>query len=441
MDSGDTIIAILLGVTILAFVVSHAAERIVQSLRRGPMREKVASGGLRESAARNLWSDRYAYVDLIQVLRLTATAASFPLALALLRSTQQGLGWPVTVASLFGLWAFLLVMRPLTVKLAGRLPDGLLLSLAIPLLLVLWPALPLVRFSYRIMQVGRRTESRMSEEEETVEERISEEPLAPRERRMIGAILGLEDTTVREIMRPRVDVVALDADTPLDQAVTRLVASGHSRVPVFEETLDNVLGVLYARDLLAAVASGQGPGTTVRRLVRPSFFVPESKRIDELLPELQERRVHIGIVIDEYGGVEGIVTIEDLLEEIVGEIEDEFQPAQEPVVQRTEDGVLLVDGRMKLDDFNAEFSTHITGMGFETLAGFLYSKLGRVPNVGDLVMQNGLRLEVASTHGRRIKQVKVLMEQETKKETEGEGQQGGPPPPNPTPQEQVSASS
>ena len=441
MDSDSTIIGIFLGVAALAFVVTHAAERVVQSLRRGSMLERVADHGVRESAARSLWSGRYAYVDLIHILRLTAIAALFSLALALLWN-EQDLGWPVTAASLFGLWAFLVVARPLTVKLASRLPDVVLLNLTVPMLLVLWPALPLVRFSYRTMQVGRRTvqavtetdagvQSKVSEEEEAVEERISEEILAPQERRMIGAILELEDTTVREIMRPRVDVVALDANTPLGQAVTRLVESGHSRVPVFEETLDSVLGVLYSRDLLAALATDRDPKTAIRHLVRPPFFVPELKRIDELLSEFQERRVHMGIVVDEYGGVEGIVTIEDLLEEIVGEIEDEFQATKEPAVQRAEDGTALVDGRIKLDDFSAEFNTRITGEGFETLAGFLYSKLGRVPTMGDLVTENGLQLEVVATLGRRIKQVRVLT---------GEKKESEPAPASPTPEEQTSTS-
>ena len=429
MDGDSTITEILLGVAVLAFATTHVAERVLQMLRRGSMREKVMGRGIREAAARHLWSKRYAYAELLHILRITAIAAAAALAFALL-SNQLNLAWPYTVAAMLGLWAVLVWLRPVMVKLAERMPDAALLGMAIPLLL-LWPGLPLAWFSYRTMQMGRRAvqsvtgdgvgpEPRAPEEEETVEERITEEPLAPEERRMIGAILQMEDTMVREIMRPRVDVVALDVDTPLDQAAKRMVECGHSRVPVFQETLDNVLGILHSRDLLAAVAGDRGLRVTIRDLVRPSFFVPESKRVDELLREFQERRVQMGIVIDEYGGVEGIVTIEDLLEEIVGELEDEFQAVSEPIVQRGEGGAVLVDARIKMDDFNAEFNTHITGEGFETLAGFLYSQLGKIPNAGDLVAANGLQLEVVATLGRRIKQVKVLVAEEDQKTNQDE---------------------
>ena len=416
MDSETAIAGILLGGAVLAFGATHAAETALMLLRRSPIREKLMGQGLREAAARNLRANRYAYLDLVHIIRLTSIGATFSLALVLL-SNGWTLAWPLTAAGMVALWVVMVLLRPLAVKLVEELPEPALLGLTVPMMLVLWPGLPLARFSYRTMQMGRRAVQAVTgdgfggapveEEEETVEERINEEPLAPQERRMIHAILSLEDTTVREIMRPRVDIVALEVDTPLEQAINRMLESGHSRVPVFQETLDNMLGVLYSRDVLEAVAHGRE--LTVEELVRPSYFVPESKRVDELLREFQERHVQMGIVIDEYGGVEGIVTIEDLFEEIVGEIEDEFE-IEDPTVQRGDDGVTLVDARMKLDAFNAEFSAHITGEGFETVAGFLYSRLGKIPSAGDLVTVNGLRLEVVTTLGRRIKQVKVLVE-------------------------------
>ncbi|MEX2376201.1 MAG: transporter associated domain-containing protein, partial [Dehalococcoidia bacterium] len=136
------------------------------------------------------------------------------------------------------------------------------------------------------------------------------------------------------------------------------------------------------------------------------FFVPESKRVDEMLTEFQERRVHLAVVVDEYGGIAGIVTIEDLLEEIVGEIQDEFD-VDEPSIERWENGEAIVDARMPVDKFNEEFVTSISAEGFDTLGGFLFSKLGRLPTAGDVVSEHGLRMQVVSTAGRRIRKVSV----------------------------------
>jgi CBS domain containing-hemolysin-like protein len=225
---------------------------------------------------------------------------------------------------------------------------------------------------------------------------------------MIRAILQLDETPVREIMVPRVDVISIDVSTTLDEAVPRMLESGHSRLPVYEQGADNIIGILYSRDLLAATVRGRGAAPpTLRDLLRPCFFVPESKRVDEMLTEFQERRVHLAVVVDEYGGVAGIVTIEDLLEEIVGEIEDEFD-VDEPNVDRRASGYAVVDARMPVDKFNEEFNVGINAEGFDTLGGFLFSRLGRIPVAGDLVVEKGLRMQVATTAGRRIKKVNVM---------------------------------
>ncbi len=224
---------------------------------------------------------------------------------------------------------------------------------------------------------------------------------------MIGAILQLEETPVREIMVPRVDVYAIEVTASLEEAGARMLEGGHSRLPVYKETLDNVIGVLYSLDLLAAAASASGSAMpTLRTLARPPFFVPESKRVDEMLAEFQERRVQIAIVVDEYGGVAGILTLEDLLEEIVGEIEDEFD-VQEPVMEHRPNGEVVVDARMPVDEFNEAFNADIGGGGFDTLGGFISSRLGRLPTVGDTVESSGLRIEVQSMIGRRLKRVLV----------------------------------
>ena len=417
MDSDSTITVVFIVIAVLAYLALHAAETALPLLRRGSVRDMTTGHSLREAAVRNLRASRYQYEDVVRTLRLTSIAAIFSLSLALFWVQLEWL-WPATLISMVGLSVFLLLLRPLIVKQVAGLSDALLIKLGVPIQILLWPALPLSWLSYRALRAGRRAaeaasgngstlaESRTEEEEEVAED-LSSEELEPEERRMIYAILHLEDTAVREIMVPRVDVVALEVDTSLDQVIDRVLDSGHSRVPVYQESLDNVVGILYSRDLLEATARHIGAQAALRDLVRPAFFIPEAKRVDELLREFQERHLQIAVVVDEFGGVAGIITIEDLVEEIVGEIEDEFDTT-EPTIERDERGQALVDARIEVDAFNEAFHATIGGEGFETLGGFLYSHLGKIPSPGDLVTANGLQMEVVTTVGRRIKKVRVL---------------------------------
>ena len=225
---------------------------------------------------------------------------------------------------------------------------------------------------------------------------------------MIRAILHLDQTPVREIMVPRVDVVSVDLSTPLDRAAARILDSGHSRLPVYEENSDNIVGILYSRDLLAATTNGAA-SPVLQDIIRPAFFVPESKRVDEMLTEFKERRIHMAVVVDEYGGVSGIVTVEDLLEEIVGEIEDEFDKDQ-PNILWSSDSDALIDARMSMDDFNESFQVNILPDWFDTVGGLLLSRLGKIPVSGDVVTENDLHIRVVSTIGRRVKRVRVTKE-------------------------------
>ncbi len=230
--------------------------------------------------------------------------------------------------------------------------------------------------------------------------------LDPRERLMIRSILRLDDSTAREIMVPRVDIVAVESDTPLTGVAGRMLESGHSRLPVYSETIDNVVGVVHSRDLLAFLER-RGENPSLDKIIRPAFFIPESKRLDELLRELQEKRMQMAMVVDEYGGIEGLVTLEDLLEEIVGEIESEFSPSLEPRVVPLGDGEIMVDARVSLDDLSELLSMPIGNEDVDTVGGLVYSALGKVPQVGDEVLYNGLRIEVVSLLGRRIRKLKM----------------------------------
>ena len=230
--------------------------------------------------------------------------------------------------------------------------------------------------------------------------------LDARERLMIRSILRLDESTAREVMVPRVDIVAVEADIPLTEVANRMLECGHSRLPVYRETIDHIIGVVYSRDLLPFLGKTE-EYPSLEKSLRPAFFIPESKRLDELLRELQEKRVQMAIVVDEYGGIEGLVTFEDLLEEIVGEIEDEFSRSVEPRVVPLADGNVIVDAQVTLDYISELYSTAIGNDDVDTVGGLVYSALGKMPQVGDEVTSNGLRIEVVSLLGRRIRKLKV----------------------------------
>ncbi len=235
----------------------------------------------------------------------------------------------------------------------------------------------------------------------TEEETIIEDD----EKELIASIFEFSDKLVREVMVPRIDVSSVPVDTPMLEALDVILKAGHSRIPVYTDSVDNVVGVLYAKDLLRYLRDGR-TDVPLSRILRPAYFIPESKKVDELLGELQQRRVHMAIVVDEYGGTAGIVTIEDLLEEIVGEIQDEYD-AEEPTVEAVAEDKYLFDARVPLDEVNKLLGVELPAEGGDTLGGFIYSQLGKVPAVGDSIEFGAVRIEVLSVAGRRIKQVRA----------------------------------
>lgn len=226
------------------------------------------------------------------------------------------------------------------------------------------------------------------------------------ERKMIHSIFELGTTLAREIMVPRIDMLSLDVLTPLPEAVDAFLNSGHSRVPVFEDTVDNILGLLYAKDLLRVWREGDKL-ESLRPLLRKAYFVPEAKKVDELLTEMQRQRVHIAVVVDEYGGVAGLVTLEDIVEEILGEIRDEYDQAEELPYEVLSNSEFVFQGRIDLDDFNEVTASELPKDEADTLAGFIYGRLGRVPANGESLKVDDLLLTVEQVSGRRIQKVGV----------------------------------
>ncbi len=225
------------------------------------------------------------------------------------------------------------------------------------------------------------------------------------ERQMIRGVIELEFTSVREVMVPRTDIIAIEVSAGLEETAALMVEHGFSRMPVYEENLDNIVGVVHGKEMLKHLANkASRPG--LRDIMRPPHFVPESKKVHELLTEMRQNQISIAVVVDEYGGTAGIVTIEDLLEEIVGEIRDEFDIGDQPVQLLTQDEV-IVDARVGIDDLSEMFDVQIKKNDFDSIGGFIINELGRIPSVGDNVQVNGISLKVLSVAGRRIKKVRV----------------------------------
>ncbi|MCI0518799.1 MAG: hemolysin family protein [Chloroflexi bacterium] len=242
------------------------------------------------------------------------------------------------------------------------------------------------------------------------------------EQRMIHSIFALGDRLAREIMIPRIDIFALDVQTPLAEALDALLTSGYTRVPVYQDTVDHLLGLLYAKDLLRVWRRGE-PLESLKDLLRAAYFVPEAKRIDDLLAEMQAQRVHMAIVVDEYGGVAGLVTMEDIVEEILGEIQDEYDLGEESPYQELPEGQYIFLGRVDLDDFNEVLDSHLPKEEADTLGGFIYSKLGRAPSSGETLRVDDLLLSVEQVSGRRIRKVRVA--RQSPADEEGERPTGG----------------
>jgi putative hemolysin len=245
------------------------------------------------------------------------------------------------------------------------------------------------------------------------------------EKEMIRSVLEFGETLVREVMVPRLDVTALDLESPLPKAIHEFVDSGHSRIPVYEEKIDNIKGVLYAKDLLHVVDTGELSQRSIRDLMRPAYFVPETKRAETLFKEMQARKVHLAIVVDEYGGTAGLVTIEDLVEEIVGDIQDEYDQNEEAEYVQIGENDYTFDGSINLDDFNSLMKSDLSSEDNDTLGGYIYGVLGRVPDAGEtLEVDDGdgkLVMHIDSVDGRRIRKVHVTRIQPQPDEPEPNG--------------------
>ena len=257
---------------------------------------------------------------------------------------------------------------------------------------------------------GARGRIAHSEEELKMLVRASREEgvLEEEEQEMLHNVFEFADKDAADVLVPRPDVVALDVEMPVPEMLQTMLDNPYTRYPVFEGDLDDVLGILHVRDLFAALHDNGIDRTDVRGLIRPAIVAPETKRLDELLAEFRSTSNHMAIVVDEYGSVAGLVTLEDVLEEIVGEIGDEFDRPESGVL-RIGKGRVRIGGSFPIDEFNDRFGTGLSGDDYHSLGGFVFGELGRAPRVGDSVTARGARFEVSAIDGKRITQVDVTL--------------------------------
>ncbi|MDR0909838.1 MAG: hemolysin family protein [Spirochaetaceae bacterium] len=237
--------------------------------------------------------------------------------------------------------------------------------------------------------------------------KVDEQPVTEEQQEMIKGVMELPETTVKEVMVPRTDSIFIDVETEQDELIKTICESGHSRFPVFKDTIDNVIGILYSKDILTHFYKTHDEKIDIEALIRKPYFVPLTKHVHELLRELRRRKVHIAVVVDEYGGVAGIVCMEDIIEEIIGDIQDEFDNEKEDVLS-IGGGVWLCDARVNLEDLNEETGLELPTEDFDTLGGFVFDLFGKIPVRYEKTTWNNIDFIVQEMDGHKINSVKII---------------------------------
>lgn len=416
------IIVLLIGLKIF---ISMGHSALVNS-RKSTLRERAEDGHrgaaralkLGEDATRLLGSYQFLSILLNLTIGILVVIAAVPP----LQDNLESLGLGAALANIVTYIILIPVTSILLMMVGERIPSGIVtgrteafaILFARPMGWFVRLTMPLVFAILHVSRViarlfgGTGTLHYVTEEEiKTLVDAGSEEGvLEDEEKEMIYSIIRFGDTVAREVMVPRIDIVALDVQTTIDEALDVIIRAGHSRIPIYRESIDNIEGILYAKDLLSVWRRGEKP-ESLSSLIRKAHFVPESKKASELLIELQQRKTHLVFVVDEYGGTSGVVTIEDLIEEIVGEIRDEYDVNEEALYEEINEHEYIFNARIDLDDMNRLLDTSIPTEDSDTLGGYIYSKLGRVPVVGDEILDDGLSIRVMSVTGRRIRKVHV----------------------------------
>ncbi len=424
----------LLGVELVLVVLLallSMSEAALHAIRRPQLVEELVVRGRRGKRAGRMGERRVRYLAAIQVVEFFVIFAFSGIAAAFLAPRLSELLKLVGIAAVFSdLGAVVVTVAALSLvavlfglfvprSIGRKHAKQVLLLMVFPLELITWITRPLVAVLFFLTRIvtapfgaDPREGTLVSEDDikALVETGEKQGVLDVQERDMIHSVFALGEKIVHEVMVPRTDIVAIDVNTPPQEVLESVVSAGHSRIPVYEGSSDQIIGVLYVKDLFRRLARGE-KDVTVRPFLRPAQFVPETKKVDELLREMQKDKVHIAIVVDEYGGTAGLVTIEDLVEEIVGEIRDEYDVDEELVLPVSEHEAVM-DARVPFSEVEETFGIAPPDGGdeFDTLGGFVTHELGRLPRVGETVQRDGVTFVVESMDGRRVGRVRVVRE-------------------------------
>jgi putative hemolysin len=410
VDNSTIVALAVLAVGVLTLVLLGAAEAgVIAGVRERALKEPAESP---VEALRRFYQERQLTLSALALARNIATVTVTAVAVYLvLRETDRD--WLALALTIIVTASAFMALRGLTRSLVSRDP--------VWWQQVLRPFVATIRFMFRvpvalidaplgamIHAFPRPSSANGTPAEEVMlfaEMEDASAALEEDEREMIRGVMELEFTPVREVMIPRTDIVSVETGAGFDKLARVMVEKGFSRVPVYEGDIDHILGIAHIKEVLKHLINGKTP-TDLREVLRPAYVVPESKKVDDLLQEMKEKQISITIVVDEYGGTAGLVTVEDLVEEIVGEIRDEYDVEEQAVQQVSEDEA-IVDGRVSIDELNELFDMEIHKDDFDSVGGFIVNELGRMPSIGDTVRFNGVSLKVLSVAGRRIKKVRV----------------------------------
>jgi CBS domain containing-hemolysin-like protein len=417
-------------VTLILCGVASAAETAFTSISRIKLKNLVEEGDRKAAEIERLLNEPNKFLSTILVVNSVAViiASSLATILALRISSTYGELLSSIVISIV-----VLIFCEITPKTAAvQNPLRWARVLISPVRATAWLLQPVVKTlsvitTFLVRLLGGQVKHHgpfVTEEELRLLVTVGEEEgvLEEDETDMIHSIFEFADTTVREVMVPRIDMVTLDSTATVTQAVDLALQGGFSRIPVYEESIgiDEIIGVLYTKDMLKQLREGHNT-FPIRDLVRPAYFVPESKKLDDLLREIRQRRIHMVMVVDEYGSVAGLVTIEDLVEEIVGDIQDEYDH-EEVLYEKVNDNEYIFDAKINIYEFSEMMDVKFEEGDYETLGGFVYEQLDKIPVAGDIATHDDLKFTVLETRGRRINKIRVERIQPAIPQLPGQGE-------------------
>ena len=409
---------VILIVSLLLCAVASAAETSFTSISRIKLKNLVEEGDPQGIEIENLLSNPNRFLSTILIVNSVAVIVASSMATVLALRFSETLGEVVSTVLISLVVLIFCEITPKTAAVQNPLRWARVFvrpvrNAAWLLQPIVWSLGAITNSLVRLMggQV-KHGGPFVTEEELRLLVTVGEEEgvLEEEETEMIHSIFEFADTTVREVMIPRIDMVTLESDATVDEAVDLALQAGYSRIPVYGESIDDIIGVLYTKDMLKQLREGHNT-LPIRELVRPASFIYETKKLDDLLREMQQKHVHMEIVVDEYGSVVGLVTIEDLVEEIFGDIQDEYD-REEKLFERVNENAYIFDAKINIDEFNELMDMNLDDTDYETLGGFLYAQLDKIPNVGDTIEFNNVTFTVLSTRGRRITQVRVERNQQ-----------------------------